>query len=440
MKQRLLLLVLLALLFTNRSWAQLTIINSSDRTVSMAIGFYVEKGLFKGWNTKGWLTIVPHDSATMLPNGIAGNCFYYFARIDGCDQQHTGNYPMFIHPTDAFSVANAGTDAPITLNQGVQKAGFVKVDLPAGQQRFRMHLPAVNCTQQGKRIGDWLVYLDRDKEEVAKPEHATYLRRISYQQGVPAGMVRDYYYPANKLQWDGKLLAEHPAIMHGTCITYDESGRKREEAVYQNGRLTGSVRRWDVNGAEQLTVKKYRTVKLLQPQQGYLVSYFKSGKSRTVIPVHLPPNTVSWYYEFTAFRDLAQMQAARAKFKLAAELTRLIDESGSLALAMNMLTTPPGGHICDVYLLQDASQSDLFQQKQEFSYLREGTRTSLTAAVVPVQSMANQQVYLGLHNPDNLYGIHYAIEVVAVVEEEVAQTPTKIPSKVPARATSRTRR
>jgi len=81
-------------------------------------------------------------------------------------------------------------------------------------------------------MGDWLVYLDRDKEEVTKPEQANYVRRISYQQGVPTGLVRDYYWPANTLQWDGKLLKEHPATRQGTCITYDAAGHEREEALY----------------------------------------------------------------------------------------------------------------------------------------------------------------------------------------------------------------
>lgn len=136
-----------------------------------------------------------------------------------------------------------------------------------------------------------------------------------------------------------------------------------------------------------------------------------------MIPVHLPPNTVSWYYEFTAFRNEIQLQAARAQFKLVAELSRLVDKTGTVQFAVNALSTPPGGSICNVYLLGNAQQTDLFQAKKEFSYLREGTRSSLTSAVVPVVQPVSQHLYLGLHNPDNLYGIHYALEVVAIVEE-----------------------
>nr|GEX61335.1 hypothetical protein [Tanacetum cinerariifolium] len=299
--------------FSTRCLAQLTLINPSDHAVSLALGFYVEKGLWKGWNTKGWLNVAPHDSMTLLPEGIGGGAFCFAGRVAECDQVYSGTYPLFVHPTDAFSIAGAASEVPVTLNKGVQKVGFAKVELPAGQRRYRLRLPAGNFTQKGIRTGDWLVYLDRDKEEVAKPEQAAYLRRISYQQGVPMGLVRDYYWPANTLQWDGKLLTEHPATKQGTCITYDEAGRKREEALYQNGRVSGSVRRWNEASQEVVTRKRYRTVRVLEPQTGYLVSYFNPGSSRAVIPVQLPANTVSWFYEFTAYRDQAQLQAARAR-------------------------------------------------------------------------------------------------------------------------------
>lgn len=397
--------------------AQLTVVNPHDRIVSLAMGYYVDKGLFKGWNTKGWVSIAPHDSVTMLPAGIAGGEFYYYGRIAGCDQTYSGNYALFIHPTDAFAIAGAANATPLTLNEGVQKAGFLKVVLPPTQRQYRLRLPAVNCTEQGRRVGEWLVYLDRDKEPVPKPEQASFVRRLTYQQDRPTGVVRDYFWPTNKLQWEGKLTATSPAVPTGTCITYDETGRKREEVVYRDGQVTGAMRRWDATGKEMVVTKKYRTVRVLAPQQGYLVSYYNSGKSRTVIPVTLPANTVSWYYEFSAFRDKAQLQAAQAKFQLVAELSRLVDNTGTLKLAIGALTTPPGGDICNVYVMPNTKESDLFEAKQEFSYLREGTRSSLTSAVVPVTA-TNAIAYLGLHNPDNLNGIHYAIEVVAIVEEK----------------------
>ena len=55
----------------------------------------------------------------------------------------------------------------------------------------------------------------------------------------------------------------------------------------------GNIRRWDETEKELITRKRYRTVHVLEPQTGYLVSYFNPGSSRTVIPVQLPANTVS---------------------------------------------------------------------------------------------------------------------------------------------------
>jgi uncharacterized membrane protein len=205
MTKRLPILFLLLLFSFTRCIAQLTLINPSDHAVSLAVGFYVEKGLWKVWNTKGWINVAPHDSTTMLPDGIAGGTFCFCGRIADCDQVYTGNYPLFVHPTDAFSIAGAASEVPVTLNKGVQKVGFAKVDLPAGQRKYRLRLSATNFSQKGVRTGDWLIYLDRDKEEVTRLDQAAYVRRISYQQGVPTGLVRDYYWPANTLQWDGKL-------------------------------------------------------------------------------------------------------------------------------------------------------------------------------------------------------------------------------------------
>jgi len=206
--------------------AQLKIVNPSDNTISLSIGHYIDKGLFKGWNTLGWINIAPHDSTTLLPNGIVGNMFYYHGRVIGCDQEYQGQYSLFVHPTDAFKVANAGSDAPLTVNKGITKVLFAKVDLPVGSVQYRFVLPKMNCTQAGKRHGTWTIYLDRDKEETFKPEDASFVRSINYLNGVPSGMVRDYYYPSNKLQWDGKLASSNPDLKQGTCFIYDKTGKK----------------------------------------------------------------------------------------------------------------------------------------------------------------------------------------------------------------------
>ncbi|QNF31385.1 DUF1036 domain-containing protein (plasmid) [Adhaeribacter swui] len=412
-----LLLALLVSLSFLPCMAQLKVVNPSDYPISLAVGYYADKGLIKGWSTLGWVNIAAHDSTNLLPRGVAGDSFYYYGRVSGCDQVYEGQYGLFIHPTDAFQVSNAASEAPISLTKGVAKVPFVKVDLPANSRNYRLVLPKVNCTQTGKRQGNWTIYLDRDKEETSTPEDASYIRNVKYQNGEPTGIVRDYYYPSKKLQWDGKLLGNNLEIKHGTCFTYDENGKKREEATYQNGQLVGEIRRWNEMGKEVVVRKSYKAVKVLDPQKGYLVSYYNPGKSRTVIPVKLPANTVAWYYEFTASRNQAEVAASQAKFQLLSQLTTLVDETGITKLAVASLSTPPGGSICNVYLMKEVKQADSFEAKKEFYYDREGSRTSLSSAVVPIKSNEAKYVSLGLQNPDNLYGVHYALEVIAIVEE-----------------------
>ena len=59
------------------------------------------------------------------------------------------------------------------------------------------------------------------------------------------------------------------------------------------------------------------------------------------------------------------------------------------------------------------------QKQSNFKRVIDASRTSLTSAVVPVLH-PGKQIYLGLQNPANVDGIYFAIEVVAVVEEEQA--------------------
>ncbi|MFA0965015.1 hypothetical protein AB9P05_24615 [Roseivirga sp. BDSF3-8] len=143
---------------------------------------------------------------------------------------------------------------------------------------------------------------------------------------------------------------------------------------------------------------------------------FLDGKSRIVVPVTLPPNTVEWYYEFTASRNEADVNQVTSNFKLASDLSKILDSSGFLGLGINLLTQPPGGDVCDIYLL-DSENAGLFRSKVAFRYLTVGTRENLASGIVKVSSPLNQPLYLGIKNPDDMVGIHVAIEVVAITHE-----------------------
>lgn len=165
----------------------------------------------------------------------------------------------------------------------------------------------------------------------------------------------------------------------------------------------------------------YRVETIQKPQHFYINSgnnaIFQNGKSRIVLPVNFPENTIKWYFEFSASRDEEEIKSISNVLSLASELSTLIDQTGILSFGIDLLTQPPGSNYCDIYLL-DHSNSSLFTSKERFTYYTEGTRENIKSGVVEVGCCINLPTYLGIKNPSNFHGVHVAIEVAAIIKEE----------------------
>ncbi|MEZ4809393.1 MAG: hypothetical protein R2819_03460 [Allomuricauda sp.] len=157
-------------------------------------------------------------------------------------------------------------------------------------------------------------------------------------------------------------------------------------------------------------------------------STFKDGKSRVVLPINLPPNTIKWYYTISASRDESETNEVVAGLDLLGDLTNLIDHTGAVDFAMDQLTQPPGSDYCDVYLI-DSENYGPFLNKQSFNHFQNGTRENIKSGVVGINTGEfPNQIYLGLKNPTTFYGVNIAIEVVAIVQElEIGRREIKIP-------------
>ncbi|WP_340076039.1 hypothetical protein [Leptobacterium sp. I13] len=170
----------------------------------------------------------------------------------------------------------------------------------------------------------------------------------------------------------------------------------------------------------------YRTIdktvtESLQNEQFYLNSrsntVLKGGKNRVILPVNLPENTVEWFYVFTASRNEDDIKNTLHSFDLAASLTKFIDNDKSLSSAVASLNAPPGANICDIYLL-DEENTLLFNNKKDFLYEIDASRENYKSGVVEVKEVNGKKTYLGINNTDNIYGIHVAIEIVAIVKTQ----------------------
>lgn len=141
------------------------------------------------------------------------------------------------------------------------------------------------------------------------------------------------------------------------------------------------------------------------------------GRTRVTLPIELLQNTVRWFYTYTCFRDAEQAQKISKTFDLAGQLAGWLIGSGGklIGQAASVLTAPPGGDQCDVYLLDD-KQMRAFRDKEDFTYKISGTRENYASGVVEIAD-EKRDLYLGFRNSSVLHGIHISVEVAAIVEE-----------------------
>lgn len=167
--------------------------------------------------------------------------------------------------------------------------------------------------------------------------------------------------------------------------------------------------------------ESYQVKEIAKNQHFYVNSgsnaFFKGGKSRVALPFNLPANTIKWYYTVSSFRDSNIVESTSNQINLVSDLTKLIDNSGSLGFAINQLANPPGANYCDVYLL-DHSNLSVFLSKDNFNYYPVGTRENIIAANVEVNNSWSEQMYLAIKNPDSTHGINVLISIAAIVLEQ----------------------
>jgi tetratricopeptide (TPR) repeat protein len=142
------------------------------------------------------------------------------------------------------------------------------------------------------------------------------------------------------------------------------------------------------------------------------------GKSRINLMITLPANTVEWYYVFSTSPNEGSSQS----LNLVAQLTRLVDPTGSTAVLTSALLTPTAnGGACDIYLT-DRANIDKFMSKTDnlggsYSYKMEGTRENFKKGVVQIREITSGTWYLGFKNPSASTGVNITVEVAAIVLE-----------------------
>lgn len=132
-----------------------------------------------------------------------------------------------------------------------------------------------------------------------------------------------------------------------------------------------------------------------------------TGKSRVVLPITLPENTIAWFYQISATKG------SENPLNLLLQLSRLTDPTGLTADITSKILTPKGDVNCNVFVLNQEFK-DAFLAGKQFSYSLEGSVTSIQQATMQLSKYPYGTYYIGLDNP-NINSIIISIEVAAFV-------------------------
>ncbi len=178
----------------------------------------------------------------------------------------------------------------------------------------------------------------------------------------------------------------------------------------------------------QETVVKYEPKTIIENRQIYLNSGSNAsfgGKSREIIKIDLPPNTIEWYYSFSTSLGKSGIKTLMLATQLVVLYSSQTYSAGSSALAQQAIKTiniPSGSSGIDIFLC-DRNNIDKFINKADlnllggtFSYALEGSANNTKQATVRIDDITKGTVYLGLRNPSSFEGVNISIEVVAIVK------------------------
>jgi hypothetical protein len=123
------------------------------------------------------------------------------------------------------------------------------------------------------------------------------------------------------------------------------------------------------------------------------------GKSRVLIPIDLPPNTVEWYYTFST----TPINSPALALSLVSQLTKLLDPTGELSIVLSAIFTPTGTHVCDIYLMNEpnanAFLAKMDQKGRPVTCIESAKRENIRNGVVQIKDTKTGRWFLGFATP-----------------------------------------
>lgn len=168
-----------------------------------------------------------------------------------------------------------------------------------------------------------------------------------------------------------------------------------------------------------LVSKEYKPVELIGVTESWVNSQTNlTGITRVHFSFTVPKNSVEVYYSFAASRNKEQLSSSNLKSNLFGQLTKLVEPTGTLNIALNLLTSPPGSDYCDVRLMDTENARIFTSGSNEYRYFPDYSRLNLTSGVVKFNNFQGKNMSLCVENKDLTQGIQVIVQVTSINLEE----------------------
>lgn len=128
-------LLIIILLISITSKAQVSFKNNYTKPVNIAIAWYHNAKDFKGWYSKGWFKVEPGEKIQVL--SYLPNCnIYYYAKTTDGTKIFDGKQSFLVNPSDAFTIKNADMEYVKSSNSSYKFYGFREHD--TGTTAFKL--------------------------------------------------------------------------------------------------------------------------------------------------------------------------------------------------------------------------------------------------------------------------------------------------------------
>jgi len=101
---------------------------------------------------------------------------------------------------------------------------------------------------KGVKEGRWTILYDGNLNEISNLDSIKYYRIITFENGRPSGIVKDYY-KSGKIHWEWRLKSINPDIHEDGIISeYFENGKLSQQGNLKNNEKHGWWKEYDTDG------------------------------------------------------------------------------------------------------------------------------------------------------------------------------------------------